>query len=105
LNHYLTDGDNTHDIEIPKWFWKSIPQLKYLFLGLNDVFVDAAEAERQATIVCNNNVINIETIQPNFFVNDIKRGFVFLCQPNGIRHPQLRALMKSILSTSSKSIK
>jgi hypothetical protein len=98
LNAYLTDGNNTHDIEIPRWFWKSIPQLNYLYLGLNNVFVDLAEAERQATIVCNNQVINIYTNQPN-------NGFVFLCQPNGIRHPQLRALMKSILSTSSKSIK
>jgi DNA/RNA endonuclease G (NUC1) len=100
LNHNLTDGNDTHRIEIPKWFWKCIPQLKYLFLGLNNVFVDSAEAERQATIVCNSNVINIKTILPNFSVNDANTGFVFLCQRDGIRHPQLRALMKSILSTS-----
>jgi hypothetical protein len=106
LNNYLTDGTDIHDIEIPKWFWKSIPQLNYLFLGLNNVFVNSTEAERQATIVCNNNVVNTETILPNFFVNDANTdGFVFLCQLGDIRHPQLRALMKSILSTSSKSIK
>jgi hypothetical protein len=105
LNNYLTDGNDFHDITIPKWFWKFIPQLNYLFLGLNNVFVDVAEAERQATIVCNNNIVNTETILPNFSVNDVNTGFVFLCRLDHIRHPQLRALMKSILSTSSKSIK
>jgi hypothetical protein len=95
---YLTDGDPTHQITIPMWFWKFIPQSNDLYLGLNYIFVDANEAQRQAQVLCEN-IYKPKTILPNSSVNDANTGFVFICELANIRHPQLRALMAGILST------
>jgi hypothetical protein len=100
----LTDGNSDHKITIPKWFWKFVPQLKTVYLGLNNVFINSTEAETQAKSLCKDTIQPNSTVLPNISAEP-NNGFTFLCAVPNVRHRQLRALMKTILSTSSKSIK
>jgi hypothetical protein len=101
----LTDGNSDHKITIPNWFWKFVPQLKTVYLGLNNVFINSTEAEKQAKSLCTKMIQLNNTVLPNISADQPNNGFTFPCTVPNVRHRQLRALMKTILSTSSKSIK